>query len=200
MALKLNLGCGENHVNGYVNVDQHGAPDVRFNLEEFPWPWDDNSAEEVLMVHVLEHLGQTAESYLKIIQEIYRICAPMAQIRIIVPHHRHEYFYSDPTHVRPITTQGMMLFCQRINRKWIDEGSSNSPLGIYYNVDFEIVGAKLTPSEHFRRLHPNESGNVKLLMQENMLYNNMVEQVDMTMLAIKPAGSCESPPTPQRTA
>jgi hypothetical protein len=37
MAIKLNLGCGKNPMPGYVNVDKFGTPDVRHDLETFPW-------------------------------------------------------------------------------------------------------------------------------------------------------------------
>src|SRR5947208_13026944 len=97
--LKLNLGCGQNHRPGYVNVDRAGSPDVKWDLEQFPWPWEDSSVGEVVMFHVLEHLGESTATYLKIIQEIYRVCQDGAAIQITVPHPRHDDFLNDPTHV-----------------------------------------------------------------------------------------------------
>ena len=55
--LRLNLGCGAKHLEGYINVDKFGNPDVRLDLETFPWPWEDNSAIAIELRHVLEHLG-----------------------------------------------------------------------------------------------------------------------------------------------
>lgn len=72
--LRLNLGCGTKCLDGYINVDKFGNPDLCFDLETFPYPWQDNSVAEVEMHHVLEHLGQQTQIYLKIIQELYRIC------------------------------------------------------------------------------------------------------------------------------
>ena len=45
--LKLNLGCGAKRLKGYVNVDKFGDPDLRLDLETFPYPWNDNSVAEI---------------------------------------------------------------------------------------------------------------------------------------------------------
>jgi predicted SAM-dependent methyltransferase len=55
--LRLNLGCGMRRLDGFVNVDKFGEPELRHDLETFPWPWPDDSVVEVLLNHVLEHLG-----------------------------------------------------------------------------------------------------------------------------------------------
>ena len=86
-------------------------PEIVQDLEIFPWPWPDNSADEILLCHVLEHLGQTPDLFLKIMQELYRVCKPNATVTIMVPDPRHDFFLNDPTHVRPhhapVTTRDM---------------------------------------------------------------------------------------------
>jgi SAM-dependent methyltransferase len=57
--IKLNLGCGDKILPGYVNVDVVEAragmkPDVVCDLHDLA-PLDDASADEILSVHVVEH-------------------------------------------------------------------------------------------------------------------------------------------------
>ena len=51
--LRLNLGCGAKRLDSYVNVDKFGEPDLRFDLETFPYPWNNDSVAEIEMRHVL---------------------------------------------------------------------------------------------------------------------------------------------------
>jgi len=120
--LKLNLGSGKNPIPGYINVDKFGVPDVLHDLEKFPWPWETSSVGEVVLRHVLEHLGETTAIYFGIIKELYRVCAPGARISIAVPHPRHNYFLNDPTHVRIVTPEGMQLFSKAMNAAWAKRG------------------------------------------------------------------------------
>lgn len=57
--LRLNLGCGDKILPGYVNVDVVEAragmkPDVICDLHDLA-PFEDDSADEILSVHVVEH-------------------------------------------------------------------------------------------------------------------------------------------------
>lgn len=183
--LRLNLGCGARHFEGYINVDKYGNPDVKHDLETFPWPWTDNSVIEILLIHVLEHLGQDSKTYLNIIKEMYRICQPGATIRIVVPHHRHDFFFDDPTHVRVVTPMGLSLFSQRLNRKWIEEQAANSPLGLYLGVNFELIETIYKPSSSWFDLHPEPEVDIELLLSESTYYNNLIEQIEMLLEVVK---------------
>jgi hypothetical protein len=175
-------------LDGYVNVDRHGEPDLRYDLEVFPWPWPDDSVNEVLLKHVLEHLGRDPNVFLEIMKELYRVCHDGATIRIIVPHHRHDYFFNDPTHVRAVTAAGMNLFSQRSNRECIAQGFSHSPLGIYLGIDLELIETKLEPSALWFRLHPQVPVDLTALIEQSALCNNLIEEVQMTLRPVKPPG------------
>lgn len=135
--MKLNLGCGPHKLPGYLNVDRYGEPDLRHDLERFPWPWADDSVDEVLASHVLEHLGTTPDAFIGVMKELYRVCRDGAEVRIAVPHPRHDDFLSDPTHVRAITPMTLALFSRRQNLEWAKKGGSNTMLALYHGVDFE---------------------------------------------------------------
>jgi hypothetical protein len=188
--LRLNLGCGLNRRDGYVNVDREGEPDFKHDLEVVPWPWADDSVGEVIFFHVLEHIGRDPVVYLAIMKELYRVCHDGATVWIVVPHHRHENFFNDPTHVRAVTSEGMRLFSQRNNREWAAQGLANSPLGLYLGIDFELTEVRLKPSALWHRLHAHspQSMNAETLLEQGELYNNMIEEVQMTLRALKPPG------------
>ena len=99
MARRLNLGCGNEVLDGFVNVDIHGRPgiDVVHDLTKFPWPLPDNHFDEVRFQNVLEHLPDT----IRTIEEMWRVCAPNAAVDIRVPYWNSRWAWMDPQHVRP---------------------------------------------------------------------------------------------------
>jgi len=183
--IKLNLGCGKHPVDGYINVDKYGEPDVRHDLETFPWPWEDSSVSMILLNHVLEHLGQETNIYLNIIKEIYRVCENRAVIHIVVPHPRHDDFINDPTHVRIVTPETIALFSKSNNRKWIEGGFASTPLGIYLDVDFEIQQAEqLLDTIWIDRINRNEV-TMDQVSQYLRQYNNVIKEYRMVVNVIK---------------
>lgn len=182
MPIKLNLGCGFNKRAGYVNVDKEKAcePDVVADLEG-RWPFESNTVEEVIASHVLEHLGATTDKFLNIMRELYRVCINGALIRISVPHHEHWTFHADPTHVRKILPEGLMLFDQDYNRASIKNGDAATPLGIYCEVDFVLKEAKPSYDEPWASRLNNGLCLVEDLEFASRHYTNCIAQWDIVL-------------------
>jgi predicted SAM-dependent methyltransferase len=53
--MKLNIGAGDDKIPGYMSIDydKHCNPDYCFNIETDPWPFEDNSVDEVIAYHQL---------------------------------------------------------------------------------------------------------------------------------------------------
>jgi SAM-dependent methyltransferase len=147
--MKINIGAGGTKLDGYVTIDYDALenPDHVLNVETDTLPFDDNSVDTVVAHHILEHLG---EGYFHCLQEIYRVCEHGAIVDIRVPHHRHDHFHDDPTHRRPITHGGLLLFSKKYNQLCRDEGAASSRLGDFYGVDFEIIMSEPSPAPEYR--------------------------------------------------
>jgi len=94
---KLNLGCGENIKEGWVNLDSAALPgvDVTHDIEKIPFPFKDGEFDEILCRDVLEHV-----EYIPTLRELHRILKPGGVLRIQVPHFTSRNNFVDPTHRR----------------------------------------------------------------------------------------------------
>lgn len=184
-SLQLNLGSGRHPVAGYVNVDKEGSPDLVWDLESFPWPWQDGSVREVRMNHVLEHLGAGVKVYFGIWKEMYRVCRHGASVFITVPHPRHDSFTADPTHVRAVGPDAMQLLSRRQNEAWVREGCANLPLALQLRVDFEAAEIRLDLEEPW--LSQARSGRLthEQVVGAMRQYNNVVKQIRFHLRVVK---------------
>lgn len=135
--MKLNIGAGNKKYDGFLNIDDDPLvnPDYLVNLEEAKFPFEDNTVEEIRAYHIFEHI----QNFIPLMQEIYRVCKHGAVIDILAPHHNHEVFYGDPTHVRPITVNGMYLFSKKHCLKNQAQKDSSSGLALKYGVDYDVI-------------------------------------------------------------
>ena len=86
-SLKLNLGCGDKILDGYVNVDvapSRGgrAPDVLCDLHDLS-TFSDGSADEILSVHVVEHFWRWEVE--NILREWLRVLKPGGRMVLECP-------------------------------------------------------------------------------------------------------------------
>jgi predicted SAM-dependent methyltransferase len=106
--MKLHLGCGYNHLDGYVNVDisNKSAADVAWDIE-YGLPWDDDCVDEIITHHCLEHINDL----IFVMSECYRVMKNGAIMHITVPYYKSDRAYGDPTHVRCFAEGSMKHFC-----------------------------------------------------------------------------------------
>lgn len=185
--MKLNLGCGFNKKEGFINIDKFDAcqPDMLLDIELTPWPFNTNEVEEIIFNHSLEHVGATAEVFFGMMQELYRVCSAGAKIQINVPHPRHDHFLNDPTHVRAITPQLLSLFSKKLNHEWKQNGISNSPLAIYLDVDFEVKAMVQVLEKRYMELLSSQKISEQELVTIINERNNIVSEYQITLEVIK---------------
>lgn len=184
--MKLNLGCGQNHLTGYINVDKYGSPELLCDLERFPWPWETGSVDEIVLNHVLEHLGQSTDTFIGIVKELYRVCRNGSMIRIVVPHPRHDNFINDPTHVRVITPSLLELFSKKANLEWKALNAANSTLALYHDVDFQIENTQWVLAEPYYSEFSQGRLSQQQIAEMFNKYNNVVSEIRIDLRVIKP--------------
>ena len=185
--MKLNLGCGSVILKDFVNVDKFDfyKPNIVHDLEVFPYPFQDNSVDEIILSHVLEHIGQIPDVFNKIIKELYRICRNGSLINIIVPHPRHDDFISDPTHVRPITLRSLSMYDQKLNKIWEEKNASNTPLGLIHNVNFQILSVNYVLDQRYQKLLNEKKITENDLKEYSEKYNNVIKEINLKWKVIK---------------
>jgi hypothetical protein len=185
--MQLNLGCGFDRREDYVNVDSwpECQPDLLVDLECFPWPFETSSVTRILARHVLEHLGGDPQSFGRLWQELYRIAAPGCVLEVHVPYYKSADFWSDPTHVRVYTPLTFKMFSRAENQRWIDQRSGNTKLAMMLNIDFEpLTSGVIWESPWQERLDQGQITLDQLLEIERNSWN-VVKELRFELIARK---------------
>jgi hypothetical protein len=134
-AVLLDLGCGMNKRKDkpFKGVDAIDFPGVDQIVDlRNPWPWADNSVDEVHSSHFLEHLE--AAERIHFVNELYRVLKPGRYVdgkpvegfaTIIAPNWSSQRAYGDMTHKWPPVCG---FWPQYLSREW-RLGSSEKNLG-----------------------------------------------------------------------
>jgi SAM-dependent methyltransferase len=163
--LKLDLACGANKAEGFVGVDICKLPgvDIVFNLEKKPWPFEDDSVEEIVSNHYVEH----TPDLILFMEECHRILVPGGKMTLVAPYWTSARCWQDPTHKRPILEQCFLYF----NKKWRDDNKlSHYPI----TTDFDFTYGYLVAPEW-----RNRSDEAKAFAIKH--YFNVVEDIQVIL-------------------
>jgi SAM-dependent methyltransferase len=150
LPIKISLGAGTEPEEGFVNVDivQLEGIDVVHNLMQYPWPFEDSSAEYIkakdIIEHMATHLPDGRSSLIAFIEEAHRILQPGGTLWIQTPAHNAPFLWIDPTHVRGYHEESFDFFDP--------ETDFGRATGFYSDCTFKVTHERL------------ENGNLQFTM------------------------------------
>lgn len=151
--VKLNLGCGNDYREGWINVDSGNCrADIHFDIAQANWKIESDSVDYVVANHIVEHIDR--DQIFTFLKELYRVCRHGAEIHIIAPYAGSDNFWTDPTHRFPMTLRTFDFF---------DKQKALSENGKIYGwdaVDFTVVEANYLPN-------PPNGPDLKYLLRVN---------------------------------
>lgn len=80
--INLHIGCGNNILNGWINIDIAGNPEVKIDIRN-GLPYSSNTVDFIYNEHFIEHL--TYEEAFNFLKESYRCLKEGGVIRIATP-------------------------------------------------------------------------------------------------------------------
>jgi SAM-dependent methyltransferase len=105
----LHAGAGRRKIVGAVtlDIDPGLAPDVVWDLDQFPYPFPDDTFDIVVCEHVIEHL----QNVIGVMEELHRVSRPGGRVWVRVPHFSSLNFNTDPTHMHAFSSRSFNYLC-----------------------------------------------------------------------------------------
>jgi hypothetical protein len=130
--VKLNLGLDESTEFQKVTHD----------LKKFPWPWKDNSVDEVRSFFLLAKFPAKLRG--QFMDELWRILKPVAKAMIVVPYWSSMRGIADFEYEWPPWCEGSFLF---FNKAWREANKSHTDLKCHFEIN---GGCTLAPEVQTR--------------------------------------------------
>jgi SAM-dependent methyltransferase len=105
----LDIGCGKRKIEeGAVGIDMspESAADRVWNLDQYPWPLENDRFERIHISHAIEHL----EDPMRAMVEVYRVARDGADVFVTTPHFSSHNSYADPSHRRHLAAASFEYF------------------------------------------------------------------------------------------
>ena len=104
----LDVGCGKLKHPGAIGLDRNPATDadVLCDLDRTPYPFCNDSFDEIRALHVVEHV----EDVIRFMEELHRILRPGGRLYLLTPHYTDVGSFRDPTHRRHLNSYSFIYF------------------------------------------------------------------------------------------
>lgn len=140
---KLVYFNGNSQWRGLVTLDHNDRhnPDIVWNLNQRPLPFEDNSIDEVHAYEVIEHLGNGIGDYRSWFaewSEWWRILKPGGFVCGTSPARDSVWLFGDPSHCRVVSPE-MMIF---LHQPSYTEQIGKTPMSDFRNIyqaDFDLM-------------------------------------------------------------
>lgn len=148
----LFLGAGSRHFDlaeGWeaVRLDHNPAhkPDLVWDLEALPLPFDDEEFDQIIAVEVLEHLRSQGDwqGFFADFSEYWRLLKPNAYFVATVPMWNSIWAWGDPSHKR-IISRGSLSFLDQEEYKTQIGKTPMSDFRTSYKADFDLIRERET--------------------------------------------------------
>lgn len=152
--MKLNLGSGKRPIKGWINVDLNPKqnPDMMFSVSKYPYPIKNDSVNEIMASHLLEHF--TNIQHVEFLNEIYRICKNKAKVTTRVPFYNSATFRTVTDHRLPFNFHTYnKLANAKLDRIVLSDALGN-PRVIKRKYKFKVVSMNSKPTK-IGRIIPN---------------------------------------------
>ena len=126
----LDVGCGINKYPGAIGIDRNPdtRADVICDLDHIPYPFADNSFDQLRAIHVIEHVVDVIRS----MEEFHRLVRGGGRVRIETPHYTDFSSFCDPTHRWHLNSFSFRYF-----------GQDNAGFGYYSRARFREISLRV---------------------------------------------------------
>ena len=142
---KLNLGCGKDIKEGYINLDivDYGGNRIH-DINTSPYPFEENYFDEIYASHILEHLNNFHNS----ITELYRILKPNGILIVYAPFFLNTKYFGEPDHKIPfsIRTFDNYEYIGDRKLKFYEKWKLNHRTNYEGKAQFEVLEKKFNTS------------------------------------------------------
>ena len=123
-----------------LDVDPRCHPDVLWDLNVVPLPFEDSAFDEIHAYEVLEHIGRQGDwrGFFAEFSEYWRILAPNGYLVGSCPAYGDAWVWGDPGHTRLISPQSFTFLDQSEYSKQIGKGSMTD-YRVVYQADFNLA-------------------------------------------------------------